>query len=103
MCEEDYAFEELLSRARGDYLEMPGLHLSAAQAARLWAIQPVVCEAVLACLTASGFLRVTEAGRYARSVSDGIVRPRFRREAEMAGPGLRLVKTAGDGERDHQE
>ena len=46
----------LLRRVRGEYLEMPGLRLTPAQAARLWGVEPAICEAILTTLCASGFL-----------------------------------------------
>lgn len=71
MCEPDYAFDELLSRVRGEYLEMPGLHLTVRQAARLWGLEAVVCDALLSRLVASRFLRQTPAGTFARATSEG--------------------------------
>jgi hypothetical protein len=71
VCEADYAFDELLSRVRGEYLEMPGLHLSVSQATRLWGLHPVVTEALLSCLVASRFLRRTGAGTFALATSEG--------------------------------
>jgi hypothetical protein len=57
----------LSTRARADYLEMPGLSLTAWQAARLWAIDIGISEHVLQDLVDSGFLRRTREGRYLRS------------------------------------
>ncbi len=70
MCERDYAFDELLARARGEYLEMPGLCLTVSQASRLWGLDPVVCDALLTCLAASGFLRKTAAGAFRLASTD---------------------------------
>ncbi len=64
------AFDELLWRARGEYLEMPGLHLTVPQAARLWALDAAVCDAVLSHLAASGFLRQTAAGTFALATGE---------------------------------
>jgi hypothetical protein len=50
----------------GEYLEMPGLRLTAAQAQRLLGLEPHVCEQALAFLVNSGFLYVTGGGQYAR-------------------------------------
>jgi hypothetical protein len=46
----------LLRRVRGEYLEMPGLRLTPAQAARLWGVDPSLCDAILTTLCDSGFL-----------------------------------------------
>lgn len=50
---------ELLARVRGEYREMPGLHLTLAQAARLWGLTPDVCATVLRALVAEGTLTCT--------------------------------------------
>jgi hypothetical protein len=47
---------EAIRRARADYLEMPGLRLTAHQARRLWTLDASTCAAVLAELLACGFL-----------------------------------------------
>ena len=61
---------DLIRRIRGEYLEMPGLRLTARQAQRLFGLDPTTCDEVLAGLLQSGFLsrtvdgmfRLTEAG-----------------------------------------
>ena len=40
----------LLQRIRAEYLEMPGLNLTAAQAQRLWGLDGATCDMVLAAL-----------------------------------------------------
>jgi hypothetical protein len=57
---------DVVRRARAEYLEMPGLHLTAAQAARLWGLEPPICDAVIAQLLNDAFLRRTPAGTFAR-------------------------------------
>jgi hypothetical protein len=49
----------LLARVRCEYLEMPGLTLTPAQARRLWNLSEPICEQVLLALLKSGFLRRT--------------------------------------------
>jgi hypothetical protein len=56
--------EPLSARIRGEYLEMPGLHLTLAQACRLWQQDPASCQSVLDQLVAEGFLRRTREGAY---------------------------------------
>jgi hypothetical protein len=51
---------------RGEYLEMPGLHLSDSQAERLLATDSKTCRKVLKKLIDEGFLRKTKNG-YTRS------------------------------------
>jgi hypothetical protein len=62
--------DPLLRRIRGEYLEMPGLRLTEAQARRLWALDTARCADVLAALTESKFLHRRPDGTYVRS-SDG--------------------------------
>jgi hypothetical protein len=50
----------LLTRIRGEFLEMPGLRLTSAQAARLWAVDPRTSAWILDGLTTAGFLRNRE-------------------------------------------
>jgi Fic family protein len=61
-----YVAEEstLLARIRGEFLEMPGMHLSFEQAARLWAIDADTCRHALDCLMEAGFLRRDGNGRF---------------------------------------
>jgi hypothetical protein len=46
----------LLARIRGEYREMPGLCLTASQAARLWGMAPDLCADVLRALVHEGAL-----------------------------------------------
>ena len=48
--------DRALARARADFLEMPGLRLTAAQARRLWTMDATVCDAVLATLVEARFI-----------------------------------------------
>jgi hypothetical protein len=49
-------FATALRRAQAEYLEMPGLQLTEAQAARLWSFDSALCSAVLTALVESRFL-----------------------------------------------
>ena len=55
---------ELLNRIRGEYLEMPGLRLTHAQACRLWGLDPETCAAALGDLLIERFLHRTRDGAY---------------------------------------
>ncbi|MGE0593067.1 MAG: hypothetical protein AB7Q15_11070 [Vicinamibacterales bacterium] len=59
----------LLDRIRAEYLEMPGLSLTPAQARRLWGLAASDCASVLHALVAAGFLRQTDRGAYVRTSS----------------------------------
>ena len=54
----------LLSRIRGEYLEMPGMRLTLAQARRLWGLDTGECESLLSQLVRTRFLRQTTDGAY---------------------------------------
>jgi hypothetical protein len=64
--------EQMICRISGEYLEMPGLRLTTAQAQRLWDLDHQSCCDLLGELVASSFLTRTADGRYARA-SEGIV------------------------------
>ena len=50
------AFATALRRAQAEFLEMPGLQLTEAQAARLWSFDSALYSAVLTTLVESRFL-----------------------------------------------
>ncbi len=58
--------EELLRRIRGEYLEMPGLRLTVAQAERLWGLERTACDALLGALVDAKFLARTRDGAFIR-------------------------------------
>jgi hypothetical protein len=60
----------LLTRVRGEYMEMPGLRLSLGQAQRLCGIERGLCTRVLDALVTERFLCVNANGIYAR-LTDG--------------------------------
>lgn len=57
----------MLYRIRGEFLEMPGLRLTIAQAARLWHMDASVCAHALGRLVTDRFLMRTRAGAYVRA------------------------------------
>ena len=61
------AFAAALRRAQSEFLEMPGLQLTEAQAARLWSFDSALCSAVLSELVASQFLVRTRRNLFARA------------------------------------
>jgi hypothetical protein len=62
---------QLLRRIRAEYLEMPGLRLTAAQAGRLWGLEAPACNDLLEHLLGEQFLQRRPDGTYAR-LTDGI-------------------------------
>lgn len=61
------AFAAALERARGEFLEMPGLQLTESQAARLWSFDSALCSAVLSELVERKFLVRTRRASFARA------------------------------------
>lgn len=59
--------EPLIRRIQSEFMEMPGLTLTLAQAARLWGLDRELCERVIAALVGRAFLRPTRAGTFARA------------------------------------
>jgi hypothetical protein len=56
-----------LQLIRAEYEEIPGLHLTTRQVQRLWNLDATTCEAVLASLEATRFLRRTPTGAYIKA------------------------------------
>ncbi len=61
--------DDVLRRARAEYLEMPGLRLTRAQAQRLWGLDTRTCEQLLIALTETRFLAKTRDGTFVLSSS----------------------------------
>ena len=66
---EEHAMENytLVERIRSEFIEMPGLRLTPAQAARLWGMDDASCHHVIAALVHAAFLRWTPSGMVMRS------------------------------------
>ena len=58
---------DVLRRVQGEYLEMPGLRLTIAQAQRLWGLDRAVCDALLGALVEPKFLFRTRDGAFVRA------------------------------------
>jgi hypothetical protein len=52
-------FAAVVDRVRAEFVEMPGMQLTLAQATRLWNLGPDDCRSVIDTLVDSGFLRWT--------------------------------------------
>ena len=59
--------DAVVRRVRGEFLEMPGMRLTPAQARRLWGLEPAVCRVVIETLVDSTFLRWTANGAVTRA------------------------------------
>jgi hypothetical protein len=58
--------DEVLQRIQGEFVEMPGLRLTASQAQRLWGLEPDICDALLGALVDARFLSQTRDGAFVR-------------------------------------
>jgi hypothetical protein len=63
-------FAELLCRIRAEYLEMPGLRLTAPQARCLFGLDAETGDAVLAALVDTKFLSQTHNGMFAMASNE---------------------------------
>jgi hypothetical protein len=68
----------MLVRICSEYLEVPGLCLTRAQAQRLWGIDEDTCADLLGVLLEAGFLRCTGEGQYVRVIDGAIPSLRVR-------------------------
>ena len=59
--------DDVLQRIQGEFVEMPGLRLTAAQAQRLWGLDRSVCEELLSALVNANFLSQTRDGSFIRT------------------------------------
>ena len=66
MLAADNTIADWLQLIRAEYLEIPGLLLTKAQAQRLWGLDAVMCDAVLAVLVEVRFLKRTRSDAYVR-------------------------------------
>ena len=58
--------EDVVSRVRGEFLEMPGLRLTRQQALKLWRLDESLCDAALGALVEARFLARTRDGAFIR-------------------------------------
>ena len=66
MIESSSGIQDVVRRIRGEFLEMPGLRLTAEQARRLWRLDETACEEVLGALVDARFLARTRDGAFIR-------------------------------------
>jgi hypothetical protein len=65
--EQNRLTEEVLRRVQGEFLEMPGLRLTGAQARKLWGLDTTMCEALLGALVDAKFLFKTRDGAFMKT------------------------------------
>lgn len=59
--------EDVLRRVKGEFLEMPGMRLTAAQARRLWNLDTAQAEALLIALVEAHILSRTRDGAFVQA------------------------------------
>ena len=67
MAAQQQALDDVRRRVQGEYIEMPGLRLTTAQAQRLWGLDRAACDALLGALVDAKFLFRTRDGAFMRS------------------------------------
>jgi len=70
--------DEVLRRVQGEFLEMPGLRVTEAQARRLWGLDAASCDALLGALVEAKFLFKTRDGAFMRVESGAPVKASLR-------------------------
>jgi len=70
-----------LERLRSEFLEMPGLRLTAEQAHRFCGVEPAACASALKKLVQEKFLTAKPDGTYARASDGDVSRPRAAKAA----------------------
>ncbi len=66
MTDDLFADDPMIERLKAEFLEMPGLKLTEAQAQRLWALDATSCSALLEALVNTNFLFKTRDGAFMR-------------------------------------
>jgi hypothetical protein len=59
--------DHIVKTIQSEFLEMPGLRLTSAQAQRLWNLDALVCDALFTALIDIGFIVRTTDGAFVRS------------------------------------
>lgn len=67
MAAQQQPLDEVIRRVQGEYIEMPGLRLTTAQAQRLWGLDRTACDTLLGALVDAKFLFRTRDGAFVRS------------------------------------
>jgi hypothetical protein len=67
--------QDLISRIRAEFLEMPGMRLTTQQVQRLCGIESTLCKTVLDSLVEERFLSVKPDGSYGRLTEGDASRP----------------------------
>jgi hypothetical protein len=80
--------QDVISRIRAEFLEMPGMKLTRQQVQRLCGIESTLCQAVLDALVDERFLSVRPDGSYGRLTERDVSHPRQAKAALRIGTGI---------------
>jgi hypothetical protein len=69
----------VLERVRAEYLEMPGMKLTADQVQRFCGVESAACKPILDALVQTGFLSLRHDGTYVRQTDGELSLPRSRK------------------------
>ena len=100
-CTDPIVIDDWLHRVRGEYLEMPGLRLTLAQAARFWCLDHPTCACLLDALVNARFLIVTSDGLYTRAQGHAAEHLRLEEARELKAPWKNgdRIRANANGER----
>jgi len=87
--------QRAMERIRAEYLEMPGMKLTADQLQRFCGIERTVCKPILDALVKSGFLCLRHDGTYVRLAEGGASLPRSKKTPLKATPFPATSRRAG--------
>jgi hypothetical protein len=84
--------QDVISRIRAEFLEMPGMKLTMRQVQRLCGIEGTLCQCVLDSLVEEKFLSVKPDGLYGRLTQEDVARSRQARAP--LGNGVRIARAS---------
>jgi len=102
LCEEIMPNPEVIERIRSEYMEMPGLSLTAHQVQRLCGIDRELCHDALGMLVADAFLQLRANGAYIRLTEGRSPLPRPAKAALAANYPL-LLPARAESCREHRQ
>ena len=88
-------YEQVFERIRAEFLEMPGMRLTAAQVERLAGEDRSICQSVLDDLVRAGFLCASENGSYGRLSDASTGRARRTTEQRVHTTHVPAMRRAG--------
>lgn len=91
---DDRPYRQAFDRIRAEYLEMPGMRLTAAQVQRLSGVDIAICARVLEDLVRAQFLHMWPDGSYTKDSDHIAIRPRMAKVERNTCPDLTASRRA---------